>query len=879
MDSKLFLSACSRVMRDGETSEYLEDFNIIYNDVYGTKKILELLKKSDFPDSPRIQQEYEKLLGAVKIAVIIPEIVGKSVYSFRGKNNTEIIDLCGEMIFDFQCLNKLSLVTRVPVVICHTEGEYKLEIVNHFNKRMEVDDDEVSIILEGEKQGIGVDKIIKFFVVHVPLKINDVVVVLGNNKSINEYISDSFDFNINNEDLIENIIKMAGALNYGYLEKSDYISSIIEKFYKQEINKCKMTVNAITDDIVRSNFEKTETLKNIRIAEASRRKRLENQVKEITDVTREFRIHLENLIEKWEIDDYKFNFSGYESMLFEIYFNYIECKDWEHAGKWATKIMEVDSEAGRYAEEYIELCKNKRNKMTVMEKDEPTWYFTKFIIANENVKNISIEKAESYIDLLGNHISTGKEYFIKGVAATDGEKIDLLVRSMMLGYSNASEYLVELYQELMDKNIEKRLLSAVVPEICLNYKGKNSKTYIKMAASIGDIKAISKLADEYFDKYFSKLTQIRKTKGDNDSGEKKRKIGYMLITMCDYLIKEKYMTRHFKEIKGEILFCLRNDYVTAMNCLMQISTDKSNFCKAKMYEFGYGVTKDYMKAIDYYGKIKDKESYDVLKNIIRVKSKYAKSISRNYDDYDEDDDYTETYSVSHEEDDGCFVKGTAIYMGDGTIKNVEDIRIGDHVLVYDHYKGQIAVEEIIANAHFDECEDECPIIDLIFENEKKFEIAISHGFFDCTVNRYVCINYLNVSNFVGHSFIMIFEGKILKTALLKYAVNIRKTKYYAPVSKYHLNVVAEGFLTMLPNEFAMNIFDIDKNMKYDLSILKFYKTIEYEQVNNLVSKEEYESYPICYLNAIVSRKNVELNRFLIAINQYRNNRNLKAVNR
>ena len=114
--------------------------------------------------------------------------------------------------------------------------------------------------------------------------------------------------------------------------------------------------------------------------------------------------------------------------------------------------------------------------------------------------------------------------------------------------------------------------------------------------------------------------------------------------------------------------------------------------------------------------------------------------------------------------------------------------------------------------------------------------------------------------------------KIVSNKLVNYSVEWKKTNYYTPISRVHMNVFAENILTMPPTKITTNIFPIDKNMMYDLTVLNQTGITPYDEIAELVSREEYENLPCKYLAAILAVNHSTINDFKNALGKYRNQR-------
>ncbi len=208
----------------------------------------------------------------------------------------------------------------------------------------------------------------------------------------------------------------------------------------------------------------------------------------------------------------------------------------------------------------------------------------------------------------------------------------------------------------------------------------------------------------------------------------------------------------------------------------------------------------------------------------------------------------------------CIVEGTTILLADGTSKKVEELRQNDLLLVFDHERGKMVSSKLFFNYHQNE-ENlvTAPILELGFENGSSIGVHVDHGFFDLTLRKYVYINKDNYAKFVNHDFAVVENGKLEKTKLVHGSVAIKTVRVYSPVSVYHLNVIANGLLSITGEiEGWFNYFDYDSDLKYDekkkrLDIQKF-GLYTYDDFKAYIRKQVFDLLPIPYLKVSVGKR-------------------------
>jgi len=204
---------------------------------------------------------------------------------------------------------------------------------------------------------------------------------------------------------------------------------------------------------------------------------------------------------------------------------------------------------------------------------------------------------------------------------------------------------------------------------------------------------------------------------------------------------------------------------------------------------------------------------------------------------------------------GCFVEGTLITLADGTKKAVEDLLVGEEVIVFNHESGNLDFSPISFVIHKDAKSSLYRIISLKFDNGNILKIVHYHGFFDKTLNKYVYINEENILDYIGHEF-YVEDGTTTK--LIGYSITEEYTRIFSPLSYYHVNVFANGILTVSNfTEMLTNIFEYDENMKYDDKLMKEdiekYGLYTYEDFKEHASYELFCTFPSQYLKVSVGK--------------------------
>ena len=208
----------------------------------------------------------------------------------------------------------------------------------------------------------------------------------------------------------------------------------------------------------------------------------------------------------------------------------------------------------------------------------------------------------------------------------------------------------------------------------------------------------------------------------------------------------------------------------------------------------------------------------------------------------------------------CIVEGTMLLMADGTQKAVEDLQLGDMLMVYDHFEGAYAARAFIMDVHAAEEATLYSVLNVTFSNGAIWRIAGHHTIFDSTLNEYVTISMSNVNEYVGHAFYYTDGNMSDNVTMTGYYVTEEVVKVFSPTTYEFANYFANGFLNAppLPNTLTagqMNCFDFGENMKYESvqEDIEKYGLYTYEDFADYISEEVFHALPFKYFKVSVGK--------------------------
>lgn len=678
---------------------------------------------------------------------------------------------------------------------------------------------------------------------------------------------------------------------YGFWEEYISIKTQILDYYDTQLRLSKNTLQDVVGDIVRIGDSQDRTLQSIRTFEENKEKKLKAEKESISDSL----TNIESLIAEICIDLGENYITGKivaRNTIDDIFEAIFRCNELSGVlgKKLLAKLYSYGYDNYDLVSAYVQHNTGVETAFGTVNIENYEWEKAKMLISILDIEKIPSQRLKLYIRALGSRCISGKELYAKSLISSEDSQIEILQESLSKGYEQAGQRLYAMYKRKHSGVNLQTLANALVPEACMilanqqmnRYQNKrhfadladSEFTYYKIAAANQYIPAIGKIVDIVFESRFSSGFQIPISERGDEKYVEMIENGQVLCQLCNFLISKMYNVNHYNEILGVVLFSLNENLSGAMSLLTNAHSALAWYCKGNMYEFGGGVAVDLNQAIKCYEESLNKEYSQRVEKRLAVcrgkKARYEREIaSSNYYNSTRSYNSSSRYVSSSTVDDGCFAPNTKIMMADGTFSFVENIKKNDVVLAFDHYLGKIVEERIIGNVHEISGEKVFDVISLIFEDNVKIEIVKSHALFDVSEKRYILVDDSNVENFVGHSFATIVDSHIVSKKLIEYVVEQKKTRYYMPISRQHLNVFAEGILTMPPTVVTVNMFPIMDDMRYDLSLVNECGLTEYDAVKDIITETEYNNLPCRYLSAVLEGKKASISDFIYAINLFR----------
>ncbi len=200
-------------------------------------------------------------------------------------------------------------------------------------------------------------------------------------------------------------------------------------------------------------------------------------------------------------------------------------------------------------------------------------------------------------------------------------------------------------------------------------------------------------------------------------------------------------------------------------------------------------------------------------------------------------------------------------MADGTQKNIEDINYGDMVRTFNHEVGAFSSAQIC-------CIFQGPkpaaSFTLTFASGSSLKIVGKHDLLEKNSRKYVPVTYNCAAENIGKSFYNTVTNAWDEVTNVTY--NTEKTNCYSIYSAYHINTIADDFLSAPYDAgFNLNIYELDENLKADPEQLAAdiaqYGLCTADDFPKVVNYKEM-------FNALNRNSKIALGKGLISLSQY-----------
>lgn len=226
-------------------------------------------------------------------------------------------------------------------------------------------------------------------------------------------------------------------------------------------------------------------------------------------------------------------------------------------------------------------------------------------------------------------------------------------------------------------------------------------------------------------------------------------------------------------------------------------------------------------------------------------------------------------------DGGCFAKGTMITVADGSQVAVENLKVGDAVLVFNHSTGAVDISPI--SFIFYDGQKEYDVLKLNFDGAASVEVLYAHGFFDTGLRKYVLIDPENVKEFIGHKFYRVVceNGAYRKEAvtLTDFELYRKETECYSVLTAGHINNIVNGMLAVTDDIKGLyNVFELDSDYKYDeaqmAADIEKYGLFTYDDWRDYATEEQFDAFNGACLKVAIGKGLVTVEEIVGYINRF-----------
>ncbi len=233
------------------------------------------------------------------------------------------------------------------------------------------------------------------------------------------------------------------------------------------------------------------------------------------------------------------------------------------------------------------------------------------------------------------------------------------------------------------------------------------------------------------------------------------------------------------------------------------------------------------------------------------------------------------FDSTYNDDGGCFAKGTMITVADGSQVAVENLKVGDAVLVFNHSTGAVDISPI--SFIFYDGQKEYDVLKLNFDGAASVEVLYAHGFFDTGLRKYVLIDPENVKEFIGHKFYRVVceNGAYRKEAvtLTDFELYRKETECYSVLTAGHINNIVNGMLAVTDDIKGLyNVFELDSDYKYDeaqmAADIEKYGLFTYDDWRDYATEEQFDAFNGACLKVAIGKGLVTVEEIVGYINRF-----------
>lgn len=200
----------------------------------------------------------------------------------------------------------------------------------------------------------------------------------------------------------------------------------------------------------------------------------------------------------------------------------------------------------------------------------------------------------------------------------------------------------------------------------------------------------------------------------------------------------------------------------------------------------------------------------------------------------------------------CLAKGTKITMADYSLINVEDIKVGDMVLTFNHETGKYEGQKLYLVY---KGENKANKFTLHFDNGNTISLVGEHDLFEKESLKYVTIYESNAEQFIGKHFYSAADKKYLELVAITH--ENEAVDFYSLYIKQNYNCIANGMFSLSDDvDWTLNIYKFNEDLTADLdelaSDINKYGIFDTTSLK-LLNGKEFKSERAKYVNVAIGK--------------------------
>lgn len=217
----------------------------------------------------------------------------------------------------------------------------------------------------------------------------------------------------------------------------------------------------------------------------------------------------------------------------------------------------------------------------------------------------------------------------------------------------------------------------------------------------------------------------------------------------------------------------------------------------------------------------------------------------------------------------CLAEGTLVHTSLTDTKPIEDIHLGENVLVWNFMTGAYDYSPVV---YIEKGKIAAEMLILTFSNGRKLTICAEHALFCIEENKYISIGNFTAPQYTGKHFLMVENGEIISTELTNFTFEWREINVYSLVTMSAYNHFANGMLTAIPYVSLLNMFKFGPNFIYDfdsmMQDIEEYGLFDYSIWEQYLTPDQYLYFNAAYMKIAIEKELITFDEIVKIIKYY-----------